>query len=348
MISTRGSRNRTLESRASGSYLAGLALTALAACSSAPQNVASKFVKTASVGPAGATIVVTPSDDQTLGGTSITIPPNALHTTTAISIGISNVSVVTKAPSGSIAIGPVVDFAPSGTIFAVPVTITLPVMRPSGNAPSQVFVEAVEDDGSARQVPAQYTGGLATIQVSGFTSFGGCSITPDSGVNSAQDAGIPACRTDSDCGRCGACVSGVCEALRGCLPDAGPVTCGSTPVVCNGNRTDLSIDPANCGACGLACSAGQSCACGVCGGAPAQDAGVPACRTDSDCGVCEACSSGVCIAASCLPDAGPVTCGSTPVVCNGNRTDLSIDPTNCGACGVACFAGQSCACGVCK
>src|ERR1019366_9001028 len=105
-------------------------------------SVGSKDVKTASIGAAGGTITVASSDDPTLIGTSITIPPNALTTATDISIGLSTGTVYDKAASGSTAIGPVIDFEPSGTVFALPVTIPLPVTLPSGVSASRVFVEA--------------------------------------------------------------------------------------------------------------------------------------------------------------------------------------------------------------
>src|ERR1022692_3683172 len=101
-------------SRIVGGCLASLVVAAFAACGGA-QGVGSKYVKTASVGAAGGTITVTASDDATIAGTSITIPPHALSADTTISIGVSAVVVATRAPSGSKAAGLVIDFEPSGT-----------------------------------------------------------------------------------------------------------------------------------------------------------------------------------------------------------------------------------------
>lgn len=50
-------------------------------------------------------------------------------------------------------------------------------------------------------------------------------------------------------------------ALAGCKTE---VVCTSTQVLCDGQCTSLQSDAANCGACGRACGAGQSCSEGLC------------------------------------------------------------------------------------
>ena len=78
-------------------------------------------------------------------------------------------------------------------------------------------------------------------------------------------------------------------------------------------------------------------------GCSATDAGMSgACMTNADCASGEVCVGGVCVQTS--MDAG---CASQPAVCNGTRTDLSSDPSNCGACGDVCATGELCSCGVC-
>ena len=43
-----------------------------------------------------------------------------------------------------------------------------------------------------------------------------------------------------------------------------------------------------------------------------------------------------------------VSCPTGQRVCGGRCTDPSVDPTNCGACGVACTAAQACVAGACE
>jgi ZU5 domain len=312
MISTNGPRIL------GASLVLGLAI--FTACGgSTPENMASKFVKTASVGPEGATIRVTEADDPTIAGTSIVIPKNALKTATTINIGVSAVSVVDKAAQGSTAIGPVIDFEPSGTTFAVPVTMTIPVSLPAGASASHVAVEAVEADGSAREIPAVYAGGLATIQASGFTSFGGISIfgsTADSGTDSGA-----ACTSDSECSSGEACIGGTCEIVGNCTTDS---DCSSGET-CLDNRcapppSDSGVDasdggPAPCG--DGVCEAGETC-----GSCPA------------DCGTCEGGTS----------DGG---CPSGETECSGSCVNTDSDPANCGACAHRCPSGI-CTAGVCS
>jgi streptogramin lyase len=66
-------------------------------------------------------------------------------------------------------------------------------------------------------------------------------------------------------------------------------------------------DAANCGGCGKACPAGQSCSAGVCA----------------------------------------VVCQGGSTLCNGACVQTASDPANCGACGKACSAGYACVTGNC-
>lgn len=76
---------------------------------------------------------------------------------------------------------------------------------------------------------------------------------------------------------------------------------GCTPpeVVCNANCVNPAVDRANCGRCGLACSAGEVCAGGVCS----------------------------------------AVCAAPWLLCNGECIDPMTDPENCGRCGVVCSTG---------
>ena len=114
--------------------------------------------------------------------------------------------------------------------------------------------------------------------------------------------------------------------------------------------TDTSADAQNCGACGHACSTGQSCTAGTCVTSPCP-AGTTNCNgtcvnTSADaqnCGACgHACSAGQsCTAGTCVTS--PCPAGRTN--CNGTCVDTSTDTQNCGACGVVCsFAHGAGAC----
>jgi hypothetical protein len=123
---------------------------------------------------------------------------------------------------------------------------------------------------------------------------------------------------------------------------------GCSGTVCGGACTDTKTDLANCGACGNACGAGQSCTGGVCAGAICTGtmccSGCTDTRTDlANCGACgnacgvgQSCTAGVCTGAICKG-----------TLCGGACTDTGSDLANCGACGNACGAGQSCTAGVC-
>jgi hypothetical protein len=130
----------------------------------------------------------------------------------------------------------------------------------------------------------------------------------------------------------------------------GAVTCGSGATLCGGSCVETQNDPANCGACGTACPAGQVCSAGKCGVTCLGGStlcGTTCVQTQNDpanCGACgTACPTGqVCSTGKC-----GVTClgGSTP--CGGSCVQTQSDPNNCGACGTACPAGQVCSSGKC-
>ncbi len=137
--------------------------------------------------------------------------------------------------------------------------------------------------------------------------------------------------------------------VSGAAGGGGGSTCPFT--VCGTACTDTQLDPANCGACGKACEAGQVCtegACAttcptaqtLCGSACADTAVDPA-----NCGTCgHACDPGVvCKAGTCSP-----SCPAAQSLCGSACADTSVDPANCGTCGHACTAGEVCATGTCS
>jgi hypothetical protein len=121
----------------------------------------------------------------------------------------------------------------------------------------------------------------------------------------------------------------------------------------NGCEAYISGDIANCGTCGMACSAGQYCYYGMCRACPS---GQTACGNTcvsllSDPYNCGACgvgcgayfpnASSTCVAGSCA-----LSCSVGYLDCDGNAITgcevSAISVSNCGACGVACKSGEIC------
>lgn len=149
---------------------------------------------------------------------------------------------------------------------------------------------------------------------------------------------------------------------------------------CNGSAVDgcetsTVSDPANCGACGNACSEGVVCWKGACGCPNGfTQCGKDCKKLDTDNNNCGACGS-VCKAPAtdtdprwtCGPGVMPMNsnwqCASSSCTlqcspgfgdCNNNfcgdgcEIDLRKDPANCGACNHACASGQRCHNGTCE
>ncbi len=117
-------------------------------------------------------------------------------------------------------------------------------------------------------------------------------------------------------------------------------------------------DDLNCGACGVVCATGTSCAAGSCvivdagaadaaGDADSEEGASDAADGDADCtppfdtpGHCGDCVTECSDAAPlCAPnDAGfaCVPCPGTEQYCGGSCVDLTGDPSNCGGCGIVC------------
>jgi hypothetical protein len=116
---------------------------------------------------------------------------------------------------------------------------------------------------------------------------------------------------------------------------AGGVGCGGSI----GNGSDGGNHDATfaCGdqgdrCCGIACNAGLTCIGGQCVVSPAADAATESSSMDE----AGADDSG----RACASDP---SCGGGTVCCQGHCVDPTNDPTNCGACGVACEVGSYCA-----
>ncbi len=137
----------------------------------------------------------------------------------------------------------------------------------------------------------------------------------------------------------------------------GLVACGS-PIVgeecksgltaCSGMCVDTSADYQNCGACGHDCGA-FLCVQGVCSNAPRLDGGGP---DAGDSGVDSGLDGSVIGTgmsdASFDPNPGLGGCRIGEQACGGTCSDPDSDHDNCGSCGHACPANQSCSLGFCQ
>jgi hypothetical protein len=126
----------------------------------------------------------------------------------------------------------------------------------------------------------------------------------------------------------------------------GATCCPATaPDCCGGRCTNVLGDSSNCGQCGMACAAGESCLNGQCTG---------------DCPFCASlcplphprCGPLCCpVGADCQIDEGPhgliYSCSCPADQCGNVCVDLQTDASNCGACGVTCSARESCVNGRC-
>ncbi len=165
-----------------------------------------------------------------------------------------------------------------------------------------------------------------------------CGATCPSGI-CASSAGLDVCflsEPDQDCLQTcgpltvcarGSCVDSSCSSSTYCAARDGAVgvCCLAPPygVAAEAQCSDLANDPLNCGGCGFACPAGQTCTQGACSGTPA------------DC-VHR-------IGGYCNPDGGEGYLCCPGVGC----TNVETDNANCGTCGVICSAGTSCQSGSC-
>ncbi len=129
--------------------------------------------------------------------------------------------------------------------------------------------------------------------------------------------------------------------------------CSSDLALCDGHCTALATDPANCGACGAACGAGESCYAGqcfcpwttTCDGACVDLASDPA-----HCGTCDIACAGALLCTT--SDGGTTSCataceGTGQVPCGRACVDLQTHRQNCGACGRTCGSNERCTGGRC-
>lgn len=119
---------------------------------------------------------------------------------------------------------------------------------------------------------------------------------------------------------------------------------------CGDRCVDTNTNALNCGACGRACQASQSCVRGACivlcpeGQTECDGRCVNLQSNALHCGACgRACMSGLaCVAGGCSG-----RCDSPRSVCGDVCVDQRSDVDNCGTCGQRCADGQSCTLGAC-
>ncbi|MFO0606731.1 MAG: fibrinogen-like YCDxxxxGGGW domain-containing protein [Polyangiales bacterium] len=201
----------------------------------------------------------------------------------------------------------------------------------------------------------------------GACVIGGCAAGfGDCNGTAADGCEVNVRGTDvTNCGGCGVrcvfanaaatCGSGTC-ALGAC--NAGFANCDGSAA--NGCEVSLNADNGNCGACNRACASGQVCASGTCMSTCATGttlcAGVCVNLTNDprNCGACgttcalpnaaaSGCAASACTVLACNTGFGD--CDGTAA--NGCETNVTASATNCGMCGRACAAGQTCVSGTC-
>jgi hypothetical protein len=152
---------------------------------------------------------------------------------------------------------------------------------------------------------------IATALVGGLASLEGCATGDTSGVPTTHDSSsIVDSPADAIAETSPPPGDAPIDSARPADADATPSDsggCVAPETTCGGVCVSLASDPANCGACGNACTPGEVCS-------------------------ASACTSG---------------CGVGLSNCGGSCVDLKTDPANCGACATPCASGVACVSGSC-
>ncbi len=128
----------------------------------------------------------------------------------------------------------------------------------------------------------------------------------------------------------------------------GSIACTPELTSCGQACVNLQNDPTHCGACGSACTPGQSCQNGACtcqGGLTQCGSSCVNLQSDGmNCGQCgTACTGGqACSVGACATD-----CAQGLTKCGSSCVDMVTDAQHCGSCDNVCPAGSLCTAGVC-
>ncbi len=217
----------------------------------------------------------------------------------------------------------------------------------------------------AHAAPACLTGacGLGACDA----GFADCDLDPATGceIDTSTDAqNCATCGTQCAFAQAGAsCVASACV-MGAC--DAGFADCNVDPA--DGCEVDTRADAQNCSACGAVCAfphaaagcAGSACALGACeaGFGDCNQYPVDGCEAElaadaENCGACgtvcsfphaaASCAANACLLGAC--EAGYDDCDADAA--SGCEATLATDAANCGECGHACEADESCQAGEC-
>lgn len=150
-----------------------------------------------------------------------------------------------------------------------------------------------------------------------------------------------------------ACGAHVIEATEGASSGVGDIApriavCPEGQAACDGACVDVLSNPAQCGACGVSCGAGQECVEGACRCTNGLAAcGVECVDLQTDVAHCGACASD-CGDRFCADGTCADACPADTTDCGGSCVRLDRNLANCGGCGNACGAGEACEASVCS
>ena len=195
-----------------------------AACSNS-QVVGSKYAKSQLFQALqGGTMAVTASDDVTLAGTQIQVPPSSLALDTTLTV-LQGTAVAL--PSGVVAAGSAVpQFGPDGTNFSYPATVSVPFTLASGQTTDGLMVVGVQPDGSLFVVD--------NIDLLIDSAHGILSFTAAATARYQPAWGPPTAICPPGTVLCGCCGSGKCiPAGQPC-----PVACSNMACPTDGGRND--------------------------------------------------------------------------------------------------------------
>ncbi|MFT3839404.1 MAG: hypothetical protein QM723_20645 [Myxococcaceae bacterium] len=109
-------------------------------------NTGSKYAKTQEINASnGGTLTVSQSDDASLAGLKIQVPPNALSKNTTLTVAEGNGFTLAD---GAAAVGPIADLGPVDATFVHPITITLPFALAGNQDPKFLAVQGIDASGT--------------------------------------------------------------------------------------------------------------------------------------------------------------------------------------------------------